>query len=136
MNESVSTNCRGGGSLAAKVATKLREAGVDPNGLCPADFESIDKFHLRGREATLQLLDNMTLNKPWHVLDIGSGLGGVSRTIAEEAGGHLTGVDLTQEFCDAANAISEWVNLSSPAEAGTDGTVRCVMSGINRSGGW
>lgn len=46
------------------------------------------------------------------MLDIGSGLGGVTRTIAEEAKANVTGIDLTQEFCDAAKTISDWVGLN------------------------
>lgn len=116
MNESVSSHYRGGGDLASKIASDLREAGMDPNQLRASDLESIDEFHFRGREATLQLLEQMQLGPTSRVLDIGSGLGGVARTIAEEAGVHVTGVDLTQEFCDAACAISEWVNFSDKTE--------------------
>ena len=116
MNGSVSTHYRGGGGLASKIANDLNEAGMDPNQLRASDLESIDEFHFRGREATLQLLEHMQLETASRVLDIGSGLGGVARTMAEEAGVHVTGVDLTQEFCDAACAISEWVNLSDKTE--------------------
>ncbi|MFD1160740.1 class I SAM-dependent methyltransferase [Roseovarius aestuarii] len=111
MNEPVSAHYRGGGSLAAKIAIGIRDAGLEPNSFRASDFEPIDEFHFRGREATLQLLKQLNLNQTSKVLDIGSGLGGVSRTMAEEVGVHVTGVDLTQEFCDAAIAISAWVNL-------------------------
>lgn len=116
MNESVSTHYRGGGSLAAKIASDLREAGIEPENLRASDLESIDEFHFRGRDATLQLLGHLHLRPASMVLDIGSGLGGVARTMVEEAGVHVTGVDLTQEFCDAASAISEWVNLSDKTD--------------------
>ena len=112
MNDTVSTHYTGGGRLADKIAADLREAGIEPNNLRASDMESIDEFHFRGREATLQLLEQMELSPNSKILDIGSGLGGVARTMAEEAGLYVTGVDLTQEFCDAANVISEWVNLS------------------------
>jgi ubiquinone/menaquinone biosynthesis C-methylase UbiE len=112
VNESVSTHYSGGGSLAAKIASDLREAGIEPENLRASDFESIDEFHFRGREATLQLLEHLHLRPASVALDIGSGLGGVARTMVEEADVHVTGVDLTQEFCDAASKISEWVNLS------------------------
>ncbi|MCB1541169.1 MAG: class I SAM-dependent methyltransferase [Rhodoblastus sp.] len=48
-----------------------------------------------------------------HVLDIGSGLGGPARTLAETYGCHVVGIDLTQAFCDAATAMSDWVGLES-----------------------
>ena len=55
----------------------------------------------------------MKLNARSHVLDIGSGLGGPARTLAETYGCLVTGVDLTQAFCDAATAMSNWVGLGS-----------------------
>ncbi len=55
----------------------------------------------------------MNLNARSHVLDIGSGLGGPARTLAETYGCRVTGIDLTQAFCDAATAMSNWVGLGS-----------------------
>jgi len=116
MTEPVSIHYSGGGGLVDKIASDLREAGLEPKELSASDFESIDEFHLRGREATLQLLEHLQLASISMVLDIGSGLGGVARTLAEEADVHVTGVDLTQEFCDAGSAISRWVGLSDKTE--------------------
>lgn len=116
MSESISGHYRGGGSLAARIASDLRDAGIEPSNLRASEFEYIDEFHFRGREATLQLLEHLNLHPASVVLDIGSGLGGVSRTLAEEKSVHVTGVDLTQEFCDAASAISEWVGLSDKTD--------------------
>src|SRR5205085_9232422 len=47
------------------------------------------------------------------VLDLGSGLGGPARTIAEVTGCTVTGIDLTPEFCEVATALSEWTDLSA-----------------------
>lgn len=116
MDEPVSTHYSGGGSLAARIANDLRQAGLALDNLRASDLESIDEFHFRGRKATLELLGHLQLLPASRVLDIGSGLGGVARTMAEEASVHVTGVDLTQEFCDAASAISDWVNLSDRTE--------------------
>ncbi|WP_205389884.1 class I SAM-dependent methyltransferase [Sulfitobacter sp. SK011] len=116
MPEPVSTHYSGGGGLVDKIARDLREAGFEPDELSASEFESIDEFHFRGREATLQLLGHLRLAPKSKVLDIGSGLGGVARTLAAEAGVHVTGVDLTQEFCDVGTAISDWVNLSDKTE--------------------
>jgi cyclopropane fatty-acyl-phospholipid synthase-like methyltransferase len=54
----------------------------------------------------------MNLDTSSRVLDIGSGLGGPARTLAETFGCHVTGIDLTQAFCDAATTLSGWVGLS------------------------
>jgi len=98
--------------LAASIAEKLQSAGKDLNKLT-TDLVAVDEFHIRGRKATLELGEKMNLNARSHVLDIGSGLGGPARTMAETYGCRVTGIDLTQAFCDAATAMSDWVGLGS-----------------------
>ncbi len=97
--------------LADRIAEKLRSAGKDRNRLTTADLVAVDEFHIRGRKATLELSEKMNLSARSHVLDIGSGLGGPARTLAETYGCRVTGIDLTQAFCDAATAMSGWVGL-------------------------
>ncbi len=46
------------------------------------------------------------------MLDLGSGLGGPARALAEVAGCRVTGVDLTPEFCEVASVLSQWTGLS------------------------
>jgi ubiquinone/menaquinone biosynthesis C-methylase UbiE len=116
MSEEVATHYGGGdggggGGLAQKIAESLRRAGKNPDELTAADLESIDEFHFRGREATLELARRMRLSGESRVLDIGSGLGGTARTLAAEYGCHVVGLDLTRAFCEAAATISDWVNL-------------------------
>jgi SAM-dependent methyltransferase len=45
------------------------------------------------------------------VLDLGSGVGGPARTLAAEFGCRVTGIDLTEEFCQAAILLSERTGL-------------------------
>lgn len=80
--------------LAASIAEKLQSAGKDLNKLT-TDLVAVDEFHIRGRKATLELGEKMNLNARSHVLDIGSGLGGPARTMAETYGCRVTGIDLT-----------------------------------------
>ncbi len=84
-----------------------------PKKLATADLVAVDEFHIRGRKATLELGEKMHLNIHSHVLDIGSGLGDPTRTLAETYGCQVTCIDLTQAFCDAATAMSDWVGLDS-----------------------
>lgn len=97
--------------LADAIAARLRAAGKDLGSLTTADLASVDEFHIRGRKATLELAGRMRLGTDSRVLDIGSGLGGPARTLAETYGCHVTGIDLTRAFCEAAEAMSGWVGL-------------------------
>lgn len=115
MVEDVAEHYAGGGGLADVIAGSLRKAGKDTGGLTTADLGSVDEFHIRGRKATLELGDRLNLTRDSHVLDIGSGLGGPARTLAEVYGCRVTGIDLTQAFCDAAATLSGWVGLGERA---------------------
>jgi len=97
--------------LADVIAQSLQSAGRDIGHLTTADLATVDEFHIRGRKATLELAAQMKLNADAHVLDIGSGLGGPARTLVETYGCRVTGIDLTQAFCDAATTLSRWVGL-------------------------
>ena len=116
MVDQVQIHYGGAGDLTKTIAERLQAAGKGLNSLRTTDLATVDEFHIRGRKATLELAEQMMLNKDFRVLDIGSGLGGPARTLAEEYGCHVTGIDLTQAFCDAAQRMSEWVNLSGQVE--------------------
>jgi ubiquinone/menaquinone biosynthesis C-methylase UbiE len=111
MTEEVATHYSEDRKLADKIAQYLRAAGKDVGKLKPADLASVDEFHIRGRKATLELAARMNLKASSYVLDIGSGLGGPARTLAETYGCRVTGIDLTQAFCDVAATMSDWVGL-------------------------
>jgi ubiquinone/menaquinone biosynthesis C-methylase UbiE len=106
----------GGGPLAEVIARELRRAGKDAGALTTADLASFDEFHIGGREATLGLARAMRLTPSSRVLDIGSGLGGPARTLAEAFGCPVIGIDLTPEFCEAARTLSGWVRLGDRVE--------------------
>ncbi|NUT71365.1 class I SAM-dependent methyltransferase [Pseudarthrobacter sp. C4D7] len=111
MNQ-VSDFYTGPGKLLAAIGSALDAAGVDRTALRPVDLAAVDEFHIRGRRATLEILEALALTANSHVLDLGSGLGGPARTLAEVAGCTVTGVDLTPEFCEVAGALSEWTGMS------------------------
>jgi len=85
---------------------------MDRASLRPADLASVDEFHIRGRAASVEIVEALGLTADSQVLDLGSGLGGPARTLAELTGCTVTGVDLTPEFCEVATALSEWTGMS------------------------
>ena len=107
MADKVADHYAGGTDITGAIAESLRKAGKDPGTLTTADLGTVDEFHIRGRQATLELAPGAEPLAQSHVLDIGSGLGGPARTIAETHGCHVTGIDLTQAFCDAASALEQ-----------------------------
>lgn len=110
--DEVSRFYTGTGSLVAAIGSALDAAGLDRATLRPADLAPVDEFHIRGRAATLEIAEALRLTADALVLDLGSGLGGPARTLAEVTGCTVIGVDLTPEFCEAATALSEWTGLS------------------------
>ncbi len=112
MTNPVALHYGGSGTLADKIAANLKNAGKDISSLATTDLASVDEFHIRGRKATLELAGHLQLSAKSQLLDIGSGLGGPARTVAEQFGCRVTGLDLTPAFCEAAAVLSSWVGLA------------------------
>lgn len=72
---------------------------------------AIDAFHSGGREATQELLDEMSIPRDARVLDIGCGLGGTARLLALEYEVRVTAVDLCEEYCAAAEMLTQRLGL-------------------------
>ena len=97
--------------LATRILEALEKAGKDPGRLSVEDLAPIDEFHVRGRQATLELAQAARIKSRDTVLDVGSGIGGPARCLASQFGCQVTGLDLTEEYCRAANLLSERVGL-------------------------
>ena len=98
--------------LADRLLESLQEVGYDISRLSAADLGTFDELHVMGRQATVSLGRLAELTDAMRVLDIGSGLGGSARNLAVEFGCHVTGVDLSEEFVNAARVLSERVGLA------------------------
>ena len=90
----------------------LRAAGKDPDRLSVDDLAPVDEFHIRGRQATVELGQALDLRAGQHVLDVGSGIGGASRYFASTYGIHVTGIDLTPEYCRLATRFARSTGLA------------------------
>jgi ubiquinone/menaquinone biosynthesis C-methylase UbiE len=98
--------------LAERLLKSLEEVGYDLGRLSAADLITFDELHVMGRQATVELGRLAGLTSAMRVLDIGCGLGGSARTLAAEFGCHVTGIDLSAEYVDAALLLSERVGLA------------------------
>jgi ubiquinone/menaquinone biosynthesis C-methylase UbiE len=111
MAEAVEQHYSGSGSIVHAIAGALRAGGRDLDRLSTADLAAVDEFHIRGREATLEIAEALGVGPGSTVLDIGCGLGGPARALAELRSCAVVGIDLTPAFCEAATALSRWTAL-------------------------
>ena len=100
------------GGVAEAILTALEKAGVDGDNLTAKDLHPLDQMHGRGVVATREMMARLAPTPGWHLLDIGSGIGGPARLAALEYGCRVTGIDLTREFCDVAAMLTERTGLA------------------------
>lgn len=103
------------GGLENSILDALRESGTDVDKLVPSDLAAIDEFHLGWRAATIELAVDLDLKPGMELLDVGAGIGGPARYFAEAQGCRVTGIDLTAEFVDVANALTRRCGLAARA---------------------
>ncbi len=102
---------------ATGLTTKIRDAlaKIAPEGqrLTVGELAAMDQFHTRGVLATKDLAAMTSIGPITRVLDVGSGVGGPARFLAATFGCHVTGVDLSENFVDAANYLNERCAMES-----------------------
>ncbi|HSK42074.1 MAG TPA: methyltransferase domain-containing protein [Arenibaculum sp.] len=99
------------GALERAILDALAASGKDIDRLVPDDLSGIDEFHLGWRVATMDLARELRLAQGMHILDVGSGIGGPARYFSQAHGCRVTGIDLTQEYVDVANALTRRCGL-------------------------
>jgi ubiquinone/menaquinone biosynthesis C-methylase UbiE len=104
------------GRLEETILRALAESGKDSEALAPADLAPVDEFHVGGLASTQELAARMELHPELHLLDVGCGLGGPARYFASEHSCKVTGVDLSEEFVQAARSLTRLVKLDHLVE--------------------
>jgi len=94
------------GDLLARLEARLREDGFDLSQATAETLAPYDHFHGRGLEATEDMAALLQVAETDHILDVGSGLGGPARYLAQRFGCRVSGIDLTAEFCDVARHLT------------------------------
>ncbi len=99
------------GSLIVAIEQALSVLGKTTRTVTVDDLSPVDEFHIGGREASEHFIDQLAISEDDRVLDVGCGIGGVSRFVASRYGCRVTGVDLTPEFVETAKEMNGWVGL-------------------------
>jgi len=93
--------------LTERLRTALAALGPEDQRLMPKQLAALDQFHTRGLAATAELGNLAGITAEMSVLDVGSGIGGPARFLAETCGCRVMGVDLSEPFVDAARYLTE-----------------------------
>jgi len=100
------------GQLLDRILGGIRAIGKTPGTVTVDDLAPVDEFHIGGRQASEEFIDQLELSPDHHVLDVGCGIGGTSRFVASRYGCRVTGIDLTPEFVSTGQSLCEWVGLA------------------------
>jgi SAM-dependent methyltransferase len=111
-DEAVVTRHYGSDGIADRVIAALRAAKGEGAPVTPESLAPFDHFHGRGVAGTKDIAARLALAPGERLLDIGSGIGGPARWFAVTFGVEVTGVDVTPEFCAAAEALNAVAGLA------------------------
>ena len=101
----------GDAGVLDRILAALRASGIDPEKLTVAALTPVDHFHARGFQATKELADLLPIRAGDHLVDIGCGVGGPARYLAQRFGCRVDGIDITEPFVIAANRLSELTGM-------------------------
>jgi ubiquinone/menaquinone biosynthesis C-methylase UbiE len=104
------------GELLERILAGVEAIGKTPESVTVDDLAPVDEFHIGGRQASEEFINQLELSTDYHVLDVGCGLGGTSRFVATRFGCRVTGIDLTPEFISTGRSLSEWVGLAGQVQ--------------------
>ena len=101
-HKAVETHYSNTGIVERVLATFAPGEEITPDALAP-----MDHFHGRGLDATRDLAELLDPQPGEHILDLGCGIGGPARWFAAHFNCRVSGIDLTADYCAAANRLTE-----------------------------
>ena len=91
--------------LFEEILAQLVAAEIRPEQATRKDISGVDEFHVRGAQVSKELAKTIELEGR-RLLDVGCGIGGPCRMLADEFNCMVTGIDLSHEFIRTANQLS------------------------------
>lgn len=102
----------GWSGLMQRIEQELREHGIDPEHVTLDQLAEADNYHWHRLAGTLALARLAAITAADRVLDVGGGIGGPARQLAQRLGCQVTVVDLTPEYCDVGERLTAWTGLT------------------------
>jgi len=101
------------GDLLNAIEVAISALGKTIDSVTIDDLAPVDEFHIGGRLATDNLIEQLNFSEHSHILDVGCGLGGATRHVVNKYKNRVTGIDLTPEYIETGKALCRWLNLDS-----------------------
>lgn len=96
----------GSGDVYSRIIEAMKAAGIDRDSVTVEQLAPVDHFHARGFPATVELADALPIKAGQRLLDIGCGIGGPARYLAQRFECKVDGLDITAPFVDAGNKLT------------------------------
>ena len=106
----------GTGDVYARIIKAMEAASISPDTVTVEQMAPVDHFHARGLPATVELADALPIQAGHHIVDIGCGVGGPARYLAERFGCRVSGIDITEPFVEAANKLTALLKMEGQVE--------------------
>jgi SAM-dependent methyltransferase len=97
--------------VLARIDAALTELGHDPQKLTPEILATVEHLHCGGLATTREQTKRVALTEDSRVLDVGCGIGGPARYLAQSYGCRVDGIDLTPELIEAGRVLTERCGL-------------------------
>ena len=98
-------------NLGERILAALEAEGIDTNILNPEILAPIDQFHGRELAGTIDHAAMVEIGPETDILDLGCSVGGPARWLAKTFGCPVIGIDLTDEYIEAAKLLTERCGL-------------------------
>lgn len=102
--------------LFESILASLKEEGIDEYSVTRHDISNLDEFHLQGARISVELAQKVQIEPGQKILDVGCGVGGPCRMLADQFEADVVGVDYTREYIRTARALSRLVDLADNTE--------------------
>ena len=89
----------------------LQDTGLALDSLSSENLSMVDEFHIGGTSGTKFVTEKLSYSENSKILDIGCGIGGPARFLAENSNCSVTGIDLTSSYIETGNKLTKLVGL-------------------------
>jgi ubiquinone/menaquinone biosynthesis C-methylase UbiE len=101
----------GWSGLTQSIEEEIRRKGIDPPRVTVDELAPVDNYHWHRLAGTLALARAAGISAADRVLDVGGGIGGPARQLAQRYGCRVTVLDLTAEYCAVGEQLTAWTKL-------------------------